>query len=125
MSKYIKVTGCHDPFCPVYKFKGAVGMVCHRITYKAEIGYSPFNEIQEHIDNKTFHPDCPLDDYKESKWISVEDRLPDTCITVLAVVDREGGKIETAFHDGCSWNSVYDIVSHWQPLPQPPQDIEK
>ncbi len=60
--KYVKITGCHDSFCPVYKFKTEDGMVCHRITYKAEIGKEPFNEIQKHIDNETIHPDCPLDD---------------------------------------------------------------
>lgn len=80
--KHIKVTGCHDPFCPVYKFKGAEGMICHRITYKAEIGKSPFNEIEEYIKSKTIHPDCPLDDLEDNRmalfaalrWIANEYR---------------------------------------------------
>lgn len=83
--KHIKITGCHDPLCPVYKFKAADGMICHRITYKAEIGKEPFNEIDKHIANKTIHPDCPLDDYGEPFDVQ---RWCNTCNTFNEIKNR-------------------------------------
>lgn len=62
----------------------------------------------------------------ERAWISVKDRLPRGYETVLVWRDdipREIGAI-TAFWTGEKWCSDVTepeyIVTHWQPLPQPP-----
>lgn len=61
-----------------------------------------------------------------NRWISVKDRLPDDCVEVLAYdtdcgvvigwYDKEIGDFATDFI------SPLDAVTHWQPLPEKPQD---
>lgn len=72
-----------------------------------------------------------------SKWISVEDRLPEVDVTVLTIVtgkphpnvtlinayelgeyDPEGWILEM-------WPEWMDAkVSYWMPLPEPPEEVE-
>lgn len=58
------------------------------------------------------------------RWISVKDKLPDHCVTVLSY---NGCAISTDFYDKVfqCWNSeilYQDIlhVTHWMPLPERP-----
>lgn len=62
----------------------------------------------------------------EDKWISVEDRLPEThgfCI----ICDKESIVVSSfyvkgqfvASLDGVDY--IFDEITHWQPLPEPPK----
>lgn len=58
------------------------------------------------------------------EWISVEDRLPGTNELVLAWSEHnEDMSIAEHYKDGiflvCT--NVFDKVSHWMPLPEPPE----
>jgi hypothetical protein len=61
---------------------------------------------------------------KASKWISVDERLPEYSSDVL-FFSAEIGSVEAGFFDGAYFGDavgepVMD-VTHWQPLPDPPK----
>lgn len=81
----------------------------------------------------------------QSKWISVEDRLPEIdpygkgryggtrSIRVLCVCKQRDGKtfVKEGYYEPCGDGSVYwripgsiDSVTHWMPLPAPPTEKE-
>jgi hypothetical protein len=64
------------------------------------------------------------------EWISVDDRLPETCTgmlvysmdnvhpyTVILIAIWDGGEFD--FQD--SWENANLQVTHWMPLPSPPE----
>lgn len=57
-------------------------------------------------------------------WISVEDRLPEPFVSVLAF---RNGKISIDYHEENGW-FAYDFeekrATHWMPLPAPPTEKE-
>lgn len=57
-------------------------------------------------------------------WISVKDRLPEDADEYLIVVDGKTyfGFYSTAFDEWWRDNQVVYGVTHWQPLPAPPED---
>ena len=58
-----------------------------------------------------------------NEWVSVEERLPPLKQNVLAY-SPESGIAEADYADGVwmqyRWSSVMDGVTHWMPLPAPP-----
>lgn len=66
---------------------------------------------------------------KIPKWISVEDRLPDAFTPVI--VCRPGNDVAHIVEQGCKdvmdWWKVYGTrtkkVTHWMPLPEPPEEV--
>lgn len=58
------------------------------------------------------------------EWISVEDRLPEPFVNVLAF---RNGKISIDYHEENGW-FAYDFeekrATHWMPLPSPPTEKE-
>lgn len=49
---------------------------------------------------------------KQTKWIPCSERLPDTETEVLALCRR----------GGVSFNIIDCAVTHWMPLPEPPEE---
>ena len=63
----------------------------------------------------------------QSKWINVDDRLPEEVDKVYLCYWSDG-TIETfpfeLHHKGnyAKWGIYHSYVTHWQPLPEPPTD---
>lgn len=70
---------------------------------------------------------CRAECAEGMRWISVEDRLPDDFEWVLAVdKDRCVGEAMFSSRDG-SWDGPYGEyhlygVTHWMPMPEPPEE---
>ena len=76
---------------------------------------------------------------EKTKWISVEDRLPDKdgCYIVTAcdegcscgdgiwydtvVIEAEHYKGEWSWNENGTEYDITDLVTHWMPMPQPPK----
>lgn len=57
---------------------------------------------------------------KQSEWISVTERLPEKTGTYLVYTKK--GHIEIDIFDvGYYWVELEDCVTHWMPMPQPPE----
>lgn len=81
-----------------------------------------------------FVPESAQPAERAGEWVSVEERLPEPCTGVLlATVDSTAygywdGHAEIgefAWHVGGVLRYRNDIVTHWMPLPPPPQTKEK
>lgn len=67
---------------------------------------------------------------ENKRWISVSERLPEHCVTVLSYDGRHYRNVKTDSYDHCfeCWLSDMDnvlgtnTVTHWMPLPEPPQE---
>ena len=57
---------------------------------------------------------------KVPKWISVEDRLPDHNQRVLAYRAESRDTFEE-FRMCCGW-AIKGKITHWMPLPEPPEE---
>ena len=65
-------------------------------------------------------------------WISVKDRLPEDFQKVLVFWKEHGEPmVDTAFwqkdakrFDGEHWVRMEDKVTHWMPIPEPPQEVD-
>jgi hypothetical protein len=62
-------------------------------------------------------------------WISVEDRLPEKADRYLVALEFDGAIVVDfddyeEFREGWDWLRYYDIeppITHWMPLPEPPE----
>ena len=61
--------------------------------------------------------------YRKQEWISVKDKLPEKNVRVLVYLetDRSYTKIDTDRLDNRGFVRWYKDVTHWMPLPQPPE----
>lgn len=55
------------------------------------------------------------------RWIPVTERLPQVKHGIFIVVDENGWVRAEAWRDGL-WLNQPSPITHWQPLPPPPQD---
>jgi hypothetical protein len=63
---------------------------------------------------------------KMAEWISVKDRLPEEGANVL-IYNKEylhKGLIETDYYENNRFRYFRDTVTHWMPLPSPPNAEE-
>lgn len=63
-------------------------------------------------------------DFFNREWISVEERLPedaDERVLVYIVSERSYTELDTDRFVGGRWVRWGDEVTHWMPLPQPPE----
>ena len=63
-----------------------------------------------------------------SDWISIKDRKPEPFQTVLACWnDKKHPRVDMCFwngdrhFDGEVWVPMEEAITHWQPLPEPPE----
>lgn len=57
-----------------------------------------------------------------SEWTSVKDRLPDEKTRVLVFVPHSNRKIDIDGMVGRIWVRWNGRVTHWMPLPEPPEE---
>ncbi len=68
------------------------------------------------------HRDKLIDDLSKSKWISVEDRLPELHDEILVYSEDNG--VELGSLQSYGFESSFtepDDITHWQPLPADPK----
>ena len=84
-----------------------------RVSYQAPELYELINDLVEHL---------------EVKWVSVNDLLPVNDTNVLVFYGENDVDIEIDYTDFCSeqghdfWVNSGDGVTHWMPLPEPPEE---
>ena len=61
--------------------------------------------------------------YRKQEWISVKDKLPEKDVRVLVYLktDRSYTKIDTDRLDDRGFVRWFNDVTHWMPLPEPPE----
>lgn len=98
----------------IIKGKEAEGCIVHEADLDAQEAY-----IKQLEENK--------------KWISVEDRLPEESGRYWCYVAEQNSLGLSFYQWNCAFNfenkrwssnSLYKCVTHWMPLPQPPQEKE-
>lgn len=60
----------------------------------------------------------------ERDWISVEDRLPEPGVDVLAAYRDRHINMGTAGDDWLEEDIEDGDITHWMPLPEPPKEVE-
>lgn len=64
-----------------------------------------------------------------SEWISVEDRLPELDAKVLCYFKNRPHSpdviCENVYFGSGQWMAEKSKVSHWMPLPEPPEEASK
>ncbi|HEY1044976.1 MAG TPA: DUF551 domain-containing protein [Bacteroidia bacterium] len=81
---------------------------------------------EQYAQSKTASLQKEIEELKASKWISVEDRLPENTgqnFSEKVLILYDSGVISVVFYDYefNDWSILHHpIVTHWQPLPEPP-----
>lgn len=73
-----------------------------------------------------YHPEC-LEKQAAGGWISVEDRLPELehlGLKIIVSIKRRYDKPRTdvLFWWGSLTHQLWQDVTHWMPLPEPPKE---
>lgn len=78
------------------------------------------------IDRLAAYEDTGLEPEEISirRWIPVTERLPEPLVNVLALYGDGRMDIDWVDHEGCFLcENLYDGVTHWMPLPEPPEEV--
>lgn len=54
-------------------------------------------------------------------WISVKDRLPEQYKEVLVYTEKYGTQVDWIADTPYYWHNYGELVTHWQPKPEPPK----
>lgn len=117
----------------VFEIIPRVGLVIH--TLEGDHHASPGDYIIKGV-NGEFYP-CKPDIFTKTyesatltppnEWVSVEDRLPASGQNVIATNGSDVGEAWYASlsrswyrYNGLEWNRICREVTHWMPLPEPP-----
>ena len=111
----------------VFEIKPKEGLIIH--TLEGDHHASPGDYIIKGV-NGEFYP-CKPDIFAKTyepatltppnEWVSVEERLPERLKDVIALYGN--GRIDIDWVDGSGdfkFGSLFDGVTHWMPLPAPP-----
>lgn len=61
-----------------------------------------------------------------NRWIPCSERLTeDNCYTLVAVLFDEIYEVYIAAFRGDGWHTVEGYVTHWMPMPEPPEGGER
>ena len=99
-----------------------------KLEFRSSIVYNLKFKAEERI--KELEEDIKALQHVQSDWISVEDRLPkqydEDYLVCVKNKNKEGGIFIVDcknFNSDSVWvgGNTYEIVTHWQPLPQPPK----
>ena len=102
--------------------------ICGRAIPVGELCYGVKNWRGDPDGGDTICRDCLVPENAPTltppnEWVSVEERLPPKKQNVLAY-SLSGGVAEADYADGVwmqyRWSAVMDDVTHWRPLPAPP-----
>jgi hypothetical protein len=90
-----------------------------------KVGYgNSYKAAQEYTDQQTKELREEIERLKESKWISVEERLPEENESILLYGKMYGWKQSGIFHNGKFYKDhdfkIKIKPTHWQPLPNNP-----
>ena len=83
---------------------------------------SPLNEWDTLGVLELIYRQPSVDPHKHGRWISVKDRLPEEKTRVLVFVPHSSIKIDTDRIVGRIWVRWRGHVTHWMPLPEPPEE---
>jgi hypothetical protein len=65
---------------------------------------------------------------QQPKWISVKEQLPEEVCRCLVITKRheESSMVNTATYNHMGWwtHGNFGEITHWMPLPQPPEEDE-
>ena len=102
--------------------------------YLLDIGFDEAHlpELFNDDDKSTYTIPELMEGFAKSqpKWISVEDRMPDELSKLLIYIDNQqfitNGTVERNNIGEFEWREMYhgavvESVTHWKPLPNPPQ----
>ena len=83
-----------------------------------------------YLDNGTQYIDLGIPPNRgvNQEWISVKDRLPDSNYGSVLIYTKDGGVAEGQYYDTIKawlqfrWSVEDAEVTHWMPLPEPPEN---
>lgn len=111
------ICGFHDALvCAVHDL---TGLLKKYHDMKKEYAGLQAKAYRERMGNK---PQLESATENHARWIPCSERLPeDNCYTLVAVLFDEIYEVYIAAFMGDGWHTVEGYVTHWMPLPEPPE----